>query len=168
MFSISIYNSQIASALIDLDFKEYVLNVNKMSNSNINLSLIDLSKFWDKNECCIPGLYLYKYGLNDSIYNKCKEGHDYVIRHVAYTCNKKIKTKKEYYIHPKTFRKLLIKNSDIYIDYFVFIDDCMLHYTDYRKKLNIEKNSKNTCNYVTKMDQILSDINNKLDIALSK
>lgn len=183
MFTVTAFNTHLVNISKDIDFKEYVKEVNKVSNSNINLSLLDMEDLLKRNECCIPHSYLYTYNLlstnrgrclTNDIYNllkQYKEGIDYVVRHVAHKQGNYIIEEDEYYIHPILFRKMLMQKnrSDDYINYFVFIEDCMYHYTDYRKKLDmsnqedineeaidIEKSIKNMETLIIKIDKSLN------------
>lgn len=150
MFMVHSFNSHLASIGRDIDFCEYVKEVNKLTNSNININLMELVNFHNKNECCIPHSFLYTFSLLTTRKGKCSvddivsflkqytEGIDYIVRHVSSRKEKNIIVKDEYYIHPKAFRKMLLQTTkfDDYIDYFLFLEDCMYFYTDYRKKIN--------------------------------
>lgn len=153
MFTINSYNTHLVNTSQDIDFNEYVKQVNKISNSNIDLSLMDLTDFHNRNECCIPHSYLYTFKLlttkrgryvTKDIYKLLQtytEGIDYIVRHVSIKQNNNIKINDEFYIHPNAFRKMLMKPNKYgdYIPYFLFLEDCMYHYSDYRQKMNNNK-----------------------------
>lgn len=181
MFAVSAYNLHLASMSTDIDFKEYVKDINKVSNSNINLDLLDMEDLLVRNECCIPHSYLYTFKilatkrgkcLTKDIYNSLKtykEGTDYMVRHVVHKEGKSIKEEDEYYIHPRAFRKMLMQKSKYndYISYFVFIEDCMYHYTDYRKKLNVDKQIEGEVIDIEKSIKNIEKLVTKIDIALT-
>lgn len=150
MFAIKTYNSYLASIERDIDFNEYIREVNKESNSNINLELMNLTEYHNRNECCIPHVYLYTFKLILTKKGKCvtkdiinflkpyTEGVDYIVRHVSSKIEKNIIVEDEFYIHPKALRRMLLKKEDCndYVNYFLFLEDCMYFYTNYRNKLN--------------------------------
>ena len=63
MFAISSYNSYLSETGKHMNFKEYVDQINKMSNSNINLKMFELEKYNNRNECCIPHSLLYTFNI---------------------------------------------------------------------------------------------------------
>lgn len=182
MFSIQSYNTHLASIGADIDFSEYVKEVNKESNSNINLDLMDLIEFHNRNECCIPHSYLYTFKLLSTKKGRCltkdivtflqpyNEGIDYTVRHVSIKIGKSILVNDEFYIHPKAFRKMLLKKEkrNDYIDYFLFLEDCMYFYTDYKKKLiesnEIATSSVNINNSFKHIEEMVNSIESKLNV----
>lgn len=158
MFSILAYNTHLATNSIDVDFIKYIKDINSQFNFNVNLKLLELSEYSNKNECCMNHSVLYdfevlkykkgKQNIDDvkNILKKYKEGEHFIVRNVSYIKKNKVKTKKEFYIHPNVFKKILISTNDKYMDYFIFIDNCMHYYSDYKKKntVMIRVNSSKT------------------------
>jgi hypothetical protein len=172
MFNILKYNSFLADSSEELDFKEYIIQVNNVSNSNIDFSLMKLYEYHNRNECCIPHTYLYSFKilsmkrgkyLESDIINllkSYKEGTDFIVRHTAVKQDKNILINNEYYIHPNAFRIMLMRLHKYtnYINYFVFIENCIYYYSDYREKMNkINCNNKNT-----KDSELLKNIEEKI------
>lgn len=180
MFSIQSYNIYLASTGQDIDFAEYVKNVNKESNSNINLSLMNLIEYHNRNECCIPHSYLYAFRLLATKKGICRtcdivsflktytEGVDYIVRHVSIKKGKKIIIEDEYYIHPRAFKKMLLKKErcNDYINYYIFLEDCMYLYSDYKNRLNenitVIKNNAHITDSLKNIEDLVTNIESRL------
>lgn len=180
----SAFNTHLINNGIDMNFEEYIKELNKISNGNINMELLKIRDLLDKNECCIPHSFLYTYKILKTKKGSCvlkdvkillntyKEGTDYIVRHISYKTKKnKIVVNDEYYVHPNAFRKILMKNSTIddYINYFIFLDNCIRYYTIYRNdfKIAINKDKYDT-NTVTNINNMIYKIEEKLNNILDE
>ena len=150
------FNQQLINNSIDLNIINYVIEVNELTY-NIDISFInDFMDLIDKDECCIPQEYLFKYGVLTNIETSG------TIKTLIDQCNIKLLRakplynviqrddnthKKEYFLHPLLFKYILIrsKNTNIYTQYYLLLEECIKHYSDYQinKHINtIQENNK--------------------------
>jgi len=119
-----------------------------------------------KTEICITHELLYKYSVlktdqsNDVIKmlnkHKAVENKDYLLRQVAQQSNSGIKHAIEYTLHPRIFKKCLMRsqNESKYADYYIFLEECIKYYDDYQ--LQMKQNENKTLH--GKLDYVINEL----------
>jgi len=163
------YNNYLIDNQIIIQIIDYVKEVNKLK-FNMDIFFIDeFIDLVDKNECCIHHDMIQKYGVlklnkgttdikNLISQNDFIENEDFRLRNVSESASKGGCThKKEYYFHPRSFKKCLMrsKNTKIYADYYLLLEECIKYFNDYQIKL------KDT--YIIKLKTKLIRKDNKID-----
>jgi len=138
------------------DIIKYIEEFNKVSKKPIDISFMsEMMSYVDKDECIVPHVLLRTYGVltsnDDNLSNDVKrilkkyKAGDYLISNVGYQVDGKTYNRIEYYLHPETFKKCLMrsKNSDKYADYYLLLEKSIKYYhkfqLDYKDKLLKEK-----------------------------
>jgi len=126
---------------------EYIEEFNKVSKNPIDISFMsEMMSYVDNDECIVPHVLLATYGVltcsDDNlttdvkrILKKYKDGEDYKTRNVAgLGNNNKTYHRIEYYLHPETFKKCLMrsKNSDKYADYYLLLEKSIKYYHEFQ------------------------------------
>ena len=162
------YIEHLINNQLNVNIIEFVKELNKIKYK-IDISFIDeFIELVNKDECCIHHKMLQKYGISKlkggtshvkDILNQYNfvESKDYELTNVRElrpqggTSNKN-----EYYLHPRAFKKCLMrsKNTNIYADYYLLLEDCIKYFNDYQ----IELNKK----YIVKLKSKIVDKNNKI------
>jgi len=158
----------------DITINEFVKEVNKRK-FNIDISFIDeFLELVDKDECCIHHEKLHKYGVISlqttsqvkrlMEQNNFVEGHDFALYNVVQCLSNGGSThKKEYYLHPRTFKMCLMRSLKTrkYATYYLLLEECVKYYNDYQTQLReecyvktIEKKEYKICDLMKKMDEI--------------
>ena len=77
--------------------------------------------------------------------------------------------KNEYYLHPRAFKKCLMRsrNTNIYADYYLLLEECIKYFNDYQIELNkkyiiklkskIIKKENKICSLEEKLDTIIKN-----------
>ncbi len=194
--TINDYNKYLIDNNIEIKIIDYIKEINNKFY-NIDINFIDnFMNLIDKDDFCIPHNYLIEYNIisnsKGNIQNikdilkqyNFKIEIDYKVMEVHYLRG----TKKEYILHPDTFKLCLIrsKNSKKYAKYYILLEKCIKYYNEYqlymkKNKINIlcdkldesNKKSDKLCNKIdeqnNKIDDLLEqndEINNKLDIVV--
>jgi hypothetical protein len=127
------------------DIFDIVKDINETSIDPIDSTFIEeMISYIGKSECIVPHTYLVKYGVLNSDNNriltdikrllkqyKFKENKQYIIRDISSLgVNGKISYRKNYFLHPRAFKKCLIrsKNSDKYLDYYLLLEEAIIQY----------------------------------------
>jgi hypothetical protein len=160
------------------DIVKYVHNINELSEEYIELDFMnDLLELVYENKINIPHMMLVKYGIisdtNTNISSNVlqllnnrnlKEGKDYLLLNVQEQLPSGKKHRINYLLRPKAFKKCLAraKNTDKYIDYYLLLEEAIVHYRDYQKMhsdylLQLEKNNSNSL--TKKIDAMIKQMN---------
>jgi hypothetical protein len=170
------YIKNLVDNQINVNIIEFVKELNKIK-FKIDISFIDeFIQLVNKDECCIHHSILQKYGIS-----KLKGGTSHVrdmLNQYNFVENKDYEltnvrelrpqggtsNKKEYYLHPRAFKKCLMrsKNTNIYADYYLLLEECIKFFNDYQIELNKKYIIKLKSKIVSKNNKI-SSLEEKLD-----
>ena len=184
--AIQAFNQQLVlSCESKYDILDYVKKVNKLSNNPIeDLSFMEeLMDYIQYDECVVPHMLLVKYGVisgenSNNISNDVKRllkqyrfelDTDFKHRNVAVLeSNGKTYHKKEYMLHPDTFKLCLsrAKNTNVYAKYYLLLEKSIKYYHEYQlmykdkllsmKDDKIDEQSRKIDEQSRKIDELLS------------
>jgi hypothetical protein len=143
------YINYLVDNQVNVNIIEFVKELNKLKY-NIDISFIDeFIELVEKNECCIHHNMLQKYGVTAlkggtshvrEMLNQYKfiNNEDYLLTNVREQLPSGTKYKNEYYLHPRAFKKCLMRsrNTNIYADYYLLLEECVKYFNDYQKELD--------------------------------
>ena len=184
--AIQAFNQQLVlSCESRYDILDYVKKINELSNNPIeDLSFMEeLMGYIQYNKCVVPHMLLVKYGVisgensNNISHNVLKMlerynfklGIDFKRLHLeALESNGKTYHKKEYMLHPKTFKLCLVrcKNTEEYARYYLLLEDSIKYYHEYQlmykdhiikmKDSKIDEQSRKIDEQSRKIDELLA------------
>jgi hypothetical protein len=172
------YIKNLVDNQINVNIIEFVKELNKIKYK-IDISFIDeFIQLVNKDECCIHHSMLQKYGIFSLKYgtsninriinqNNFIKDEDYLLCNVAEQLLSGTKYKNEYYLHPRAFKKCLMrsKNTNIYADYYLLLEECIKFFNDYQIELNKKYIIKLKSKIVHKNNKI-SSLEEKLDVII--
>ena len=151
-----------------------IYNVENLEFMNIFMNLIPL------DEPCIHAKYLWDCGVLTSKYDTyeikrkltgCKENIDYTF----YPTSRKStgRPENDYYLTPKLFKKFLLraKNTDAYIDYFQFLEDCIYYYSQFQYLYEQRKSQQQLSikdDKIDNLEKIIKDFKQEFNEELEK
>ena len=172
------YINYLVDNQINVNIIDFVKELNKLK-FKIDISFIDeFIVLVSKDDCCIHHNMLVKYGVitlnsgSTDVKNLIKRNNfindeDYLIRTSSDQLSSGTKYKNEYYLHPRAFKKCLMRsrNTNIYADYYLLLEECIKYFNDYQMELNkkyiiklkskILKKENKICSLEEKLDTII-------------
>ena len=143
------YNKDLIMELKQIDLIDYFKYVHHNYYEDINISFMDyfLEICKDNNKFIINQEKLKEYRVlnnidTSAVIKRCLnqynliENKDYLLYNVVQQLPSGAKYCKEYKLTPKAFKICLIKakNSDIYANYYLLLEEVFKYYTDYEKE----------------------------------
>ena len=155
MSTIQDFNAELINNLTKISLTKYFKKVHSKYYSNQDISFMDyfLELVDKQDEFCVNHEKLQEYGVintaksNDIL--RALEQYDFIenidfqVRNVAQQSetSRGVKYVKEYQLKPKTFKLCLIKakNSRVYANYYLLLEEIFKYYTEYELGLKNEK-----------------------------
>lgn len=172
------YNIYLVNHNIKITIKDYIDCIQPHLFSHIDISMLELFLNYSKDDTLynIEANDLFKLGLVDNINNtiileKLIIKYDLKLD-LDYRVRKFNKIQKEYKFTSRCLKKCLIKYDNKYIDYYLLLENCIKHYTEYQKNLyyklgfikdikldNLIKNYENQSDTINNLINIIKDLN---------
>lgn len=172
------YNIYLVNHSIKITIREYIECIHFHLFNYIDISIFDLFLKYSKDDKLynIESYDLFKFGLINSIDNtlilekliiqyELKEDLDYRLRKLN-------KIQKEYKFTSRCLKKCLIKFNTKYIDYYLLLENCIKHYTEYQTNLyhklgfiqdikldNLIKNYENQTDNINNLINVIQNLN---------
>ena len=172
------YNNDLVQNKSKVNIIKYVKEINKLT-FKIDISFIDdFIELVDKDTCCIHHSMLKKYKVSNLTGGSSEvivimeqygfiNGKDYKLRNVP-EFNGGRGNKKEYYLHPDTFKICCqrAKNTLVYAKYFLLLEKSIKYYRDYQiiiKNIKIDKLKYKIVQKDDNIDKLEEKINKLLE-----
>ena len=179
------FNKSLIDTKKELNIIEYGKLVNQLTN-NIDLSFLsNFIELVNNNDFCIDAQKIFEFKIFDNLNRKDKKGNivgfdsgcfysnilkkyqeniDFKALEISSALKNQrgIRKLKKYFLTPKCFKKILMRNqkTDKYADYYLFLEELVKYYSDYQiLKFKIENEKK---------DNILFFKDDKIDCLFKK
>ena len=161
------YNNYLAEKKFNIDIIEYIKEINKLGEYNIDISFFDeFIKLVDENTCCIHPSMLQQYGIPKLSEHNFIDNKKYQLGKFDESPLTRGPYRHAFYIHPNIFKICLIhsQTTQVYIRYYILLEKSIKYYKDYQKKITVKYVIESN-NEIVQKDNIIDKLQEQIDLS---